>query len=252
MREESTSVATVGDKFYDLLRRHGVEPFEYMGRPAFMPRQLASALGYSHHRHMLRFLTTFRGSIQGVHYGILTGDELAAAKGVSADGLVGGRTSRREVILFLPGLNLVLLESDKARSGVLGREYRWWVVDYYMPAVQEVVGMSAADMLVAIATNTLPKRPTVELAAPIPEPPKQIEGPPAAVMLALAKGGTRIGDVFATSYLAAELARSKAKDRADREARKSAEHADRVALRREREAQRLARRAKKVPPTTLW
>lgn len=209
------------------LAGHDLPVIEYRGQPVMFAAKVAEALEYDDPNRLGEFIggkwaPRFR---EGTDYVRLTGDDLAALKAVDHPTIRGSVDSRASSVTLLTeaGAQVAAMLS---RTKV-GDRVRWEIVDTLIPAIRK-------------------------LAAPIPEPPKQIEGPPAAVMLALAKGGTRIGDVFATSYLAAELARSKAKDRADREARKEREHRDRVALRREREAQRLARRAKKAPPTTLW
>lgn len=169
MLDESTALATAGEKFYPLLRAHGIEPFEYMGRPAFVPRQVAAALGYASPKVMLGWLTKFEGVATGTHYGVLSGGDLATVKGLDVPGLVGGRTSWRETILFMPGLLVVLMESNKARgSATLGRQFRWWLCRDYLPAWRKENGQTPEEMLEMIASGNYPKRPAVrEVAAPI-------------------------------------------------------------------------------------
>lgn len=169
MLDKSTALATAGEKFYPLLRAHGIEPFEYMGRPAFVPRQVATALGYASPKVMLGWLTKFEGVATGTHYGVLSGGDLATVKGLDVPGLVGGRTSWRETILFMPGLLVVLMESNKARgSATLGRQFRWWLCRDYLPAWRKENGQTPEEMLEMIASGNYPKRPAVrEVAAPI-------------------------------------------------------------------------------------
>lgn len=257
MPDESTALATAGDKFYDILRRHGIEPAEYMGRPAFLPRQVAKALEYSEARYMLDWLTKFHGVAAGTHYGTLTGGELVAVKGVGASDLVGGPTSPKETILFLPGLLVIFMESNKARSGVLGREFRWWMVDDYLPSWRKENGQTPEEMLEMIATGNYPKRPAVracEPAAPIPEPPKLLAATPSAQIVALVREGTPLSDVFTSEYLTDQLRHAKARERVDgaqeREADRAAKaRSDRI-MRHAREAAK--ERRKRPVKTTLW
>lgn len=234
MLDDSTALATSGAQLFPLLRSHGVEPFEYRGQPAFLPKQVAAALGYPNATRMLSWLAGRPETVKGTHRAVITAGELSQAKAIVGTDLAANSRSWRETILFLPGLVFILDETRIGAGSPLRLAYRAW-----------------RDVFFAAAFSR-----ATQPAAPIPEAPKQIAGPPAQVMLTLAREGTHPGDVFATSYLVAELARSRAKDRADREAQKAADraaiHADKVTMSRLREAERLACRAKKAPPSTLW
>jgi len=192
MLDDSTALTAAGEQLFPLLRVHGVEPFEYRGQPAFLPRQVAVALGYTAARHMIDAAARV-GWEEGQHFAVLTGDDLATVKGLDIPGLVGGRTSWRETVLFLPGLLLILDETKKAGESSLGLAFRRWRRGFDVSAL------------------ALARQP----AAPIS--PKQIEMRPVDQLVAIVKAGTPLAQVFSAEYLRQQAGLAVGREKADRE-----------------------------------
>jgi hypothetical protein len=231
MHDESTSLTTAGEQLYPLLRIHGIDPFEFRGRPAFTPRQVAKALGYASPKRMLSWLAASPLATDGRYTDILTGAELAEVKGLDVPGLVGGRTSWRETILLLPGLMLILDESRKAQASALAGPYRAWLRAFTEPAFAHA------------------GKPTAS-----PPPPQELLAGPVDLL----KEAVRLdADVLARSCGATWL-RAQARAAAERELAEAARAVDerkreRAAVRRSaREERAAAAGRRRQRKTTLW
>ena len=232
MLDDSTALAVSGAQLFPILRAHGVEPFEYRGAPAFLPRQVAAALGYATPKRMLSWLANRMETAKGTHRVILASGELSQVKGLSGAGFVGGRTSSHETILLLPGLVFILDETRTGAGSPLRLAYRAWRESFFAAAFAKAS----------------------EPAAPIPAAPKQIAAAPADQLVAIVREGTPLASVFTSEYLTDQLARAKARERATADREREQDRAAKAESRREMRRIREERADKKRRPvkTTLW
>ena len=106
----------------------------YRGRPAWIAREVGAAIGYSHGGKRLPNKVTGDWNaefIEGHDYMLLAGEDLAAFKAARFEGTesVPSKANRGILILFEPGLHLVLAKTNKP----IGIRLRRFIVDEVLP-----------------------------------------------------------------------------------------------------------------------
>lgn len=107
--------------------------FSIDGRPAWIARELGAALGYA--QTGKRLVSRIRDEwseefIAGHDYAFLSGTDLAAVKDIVAADVISPATPSL-LVLFEPGLHLVLVKTSKPAGRVLRR----FIVDEVLPAL---------------------------------------------------------------------------------------------------------------------
>ena len=112
---------------------HRLTTITFRGRPCWIARQIAAAIGYGHAGKRLPNKITGEWSdefIAGHDYELLQGEDLAAFKALFelGTGSVPSRT-RGLLVLYESGLHLVLAKTNKP----VGRRLRRFLVDHVLP-----------------------------------------------------------------------------------------------------------------------
>lgn len=108
----------------------------YRGRPAWIAREVGAAIGYSHGGKRLPNKVAGDWAaefIDGHDYVMLEGDDLATFKAAVGEGTgsVPSKTNRAVLLLFEPGLHLVLAKTNKP----VGVRLRRFIVDQVLPQI---------------------------------------------------------------------------------------------------------------------
>ena len=106
----------------------------YRGRPAWIAREVGAAIGYSHGGKRLpnKVMGDWAGEfIEGHDFEKLEGQDLVAFKAIMAEGTgsVPSKANRAILVLFEPGLHLVLAKTNMP----IGVRLRRFIVDQVLP-----------------------------------------------------------------------------------------------------------------------